>query len=91
MFILYDNNVRRPVVSSYLHGNCLQMKILAPNEKRVKMTSSHENTRTSTHEQRIGVWHSSLKAEESGLEFPVFLRSISTDPFPDKRVSYNRY
>lgn len=34
----YDNNVRRSIVSSHLHGNCLQLKILAPNQKWVKMT-----------------------------------------------------
>lgn len=67
MVLHHDNNVRRPVVSSHLHGNCLQMKILAPND------GSHENT--STH----GVHHETADrgvAGESGLGFRRFLRCV---------------
>lgn len=62
----HDNNVRRSIVSSYHHGNCLQIKILAPKEEWVddELIWNHKDSGR-PHINSTGVWHEALKSEKN--------------------------
>lgn len=79
----HDNDMRRSIVFGYLHGNCLQPKILAPYEKWVNLKGSRENTRGSTLEREIGVWHDASRSELVGWDSAGF----ATDALINRYVS----